>query len=242
MRLLNLYVRAMTVELARHPAYVVPTLVFPSVFFLFFVAPATSPDSTVRMTTFAGFAAIGVAFFQFGVGIAVERASPWERYLRTLPVGVGVRLGARVLSAGLFATAAAAILVGTALATTSASLSAGRWFELAFVLVLGTAPFALLGIALGYWAPERGALPIANLLYLGLSYAGGLWFPARDLPAGVAAISPYLPTRALADVLSSTVDSNPFSLRPWSVLVVFAVLFTVTAACGYRRDEGRHYT
>ena len=144
MRLIGLYARVMTVELARHPAYVVPTLVFPAVFFLFFIAPATSPDSTVRMTTFAGFAAIGVAFFQFGVGIAVERASPWERYLRTLPVGIGVRLGARVLSAALFAIAAAAILIGTALATTGASLSAGRWLELAFVLVLGTAPFALL--------------------------------------------------------------------------------------------------
>ena len=34
-----------------------------------------------------GFAVIGVAFFQFGVGIAVDRASPWEAYLRTLPVG-----------------------------------------------------------------------------------------------------------------------------------------------------------
>ncbi len=241
MRLVFVHARAMTLELARHPAYLVPTLVFPAVFFLFFVVPGAGGYSTVKMATFAGFAAIGVAFFQFGVGIAVERASPWERYLRTLPLGVGVRLGARVLSAAIFAAAAAAALVLTAVATTGASLPAGRWLELACVLILGTAPFALLGIALGYWAPERGALPIANLLYLGLSYAGGLWIRPQDLPAGVAAVSPYLPTRALADVLTATVSGNPFSPRPWAVLIAFAALFAATAVWGYRRDEGRHF-
>jgi len=241
MRLVLLHARAMTLELARHPAYVVPTLVFPAVFFLFFVAPGAGGYSTVKMATFAGFAAIGVAFFQFGVGIAVERASPWERYLRTLPVGVGVRLGARVLSAAIFAAAAAATLVLTAIVTTDASLPVGRWLELACVLIMGTAPFALLGIALGYWAPERGALPIANLLYLGLSYAGGLWIRPQDLPAGVAAVSPYLPTRALADVLSATVSGDPFSPERWVVLYAFAALFAATAVWGYRRDEGKHF-
>ena len=39
MRLVWLHARLMTLELARHPAYLVPTLVFPAVFFLFFVAP-----------------------------------------------------------------------------------------------------------------------------------------------------------------------------------------------------------
>jgi len=30
------HARALTVELARHPAYVVPTIAFPAVFFVFF--------------------------------------------------------------------------------------------------------------------------------------------------------------------------------------------------------------
>jgi ABC-2 type transport system permease protein len=219
----------------------VPTLLFPAVFFLFFGAPRTRTGATVEMATFAGFAAIGVAFFQFGVGIAVDRASPWETYLRTLPVGPGARLGARVLSAVLFAAAAAATLVAVALATTDARLPPQRWAELAMTLFLGSAPFALLGIALGYWAPQRGALPIANLLYLGLSYAGGLWMRPGDLPAIVAAVSPYLPTRALADTLSATVYGHPFGLRAGASLAGFTVLFAAVAAWGYRRDEGRRF-
>ena len=241
MRLVLLHARALTLELVRYPAYVVPTLVLPAAFFVFFVAPRGRGDETVAMATFAGFAAIGVAFFQFGVGIAVERASPWEAYLRTLPVGLGTRLGARVVSAAVFAAAAAATLVAVALATTDVALPPARWAELALILLVGTAPFALLGIALGYWAPQRGALPIANLLYLGLSYAGGLWISPRDLPSAVAGLSPYLPTRSLSDALTATVAGHPFVPGACLRLAGFAAIFAGLAAWGYRRDEGRRF-
>ena len=236
-----MHARALTLELVRYPSYFVPTLLFPAAFFLVFAVPYGRGSPTVAMATFAGFAAIGVAFFQFGVGIATERDSPWEAFLRTLPIGAGRRLAARVLSAALFAVAAAAMLVAAALATTDARLPPSRWAELTAILLLGTAPFALLGIALGYLAPQRGALPLANLLYLGLSYAGGLWMRPRDLPAGVAAVSPYLPTRSLSDALAGAVTGQAFQPGPWARLVAFATLFGALAAWAYRRDEGRRF-
>jgi ABC-2 type transport system permease protein len=238
-RLILLHARAMTLELVRYPAYVVPTRMLPAVFFLFFV-PSSGVDPTASMVTFAGFAVIGVAFFQFGVGIAGERDTPWEAYVRTLPIGAVVRLGARLLSAAVFAAAAATTLIVAAVATTQASLAPIGWFVLAGSLLVGTVPFALLGIALGYWVPARAALPIANLLYLALSYAGGLWFRARHLPHPVAAVSPYLPTRALADALLGGV-SGRFRAGAWLALGGFAALFGALAAWGYRRDEGRRF-
>ncbi|HEY7536793.1 MAG TPA: ABC transporter permease [Gaiellaceae bacterium] len=230
----------MTLELARYPAYVVPTLVFPSVFFLFFALPGDASVATERMATFAGFAAIGVAFFQFGVGIAVERASPWEAYLRTLPIGVAARLGARVLSAALFAAVAAGGVLAVAVATTDASLTPLRWLGLGVALLVGTVPFALLGIALGYWVPERGALPIANLLYLSLAYAGGLWIRPDDLPSGVQNLSRFLPTRGLSDALVATLQPA-LAWRSWLALLGFGALFGLLAVWGYRRDEGRRF-
>ena len=146
-----------------------------------------------------------------------------------------------MLSAAVFAFAAAVVLIITALATTDASLSIGGWAALAVALGLGAAPFALLGIALGYWAPERGALPIANLLYLGLSYVGGLWIRPADLPTGVAAVSNLLPTRAFADILTRATSGDPFPVRPWVVLGLFSAAFATLAAWGFDRDEGRHY-
>jgi ABC-2 type transport system permease protein len=232
----------MLLELVRYPAYFVPTLVLPAVFFLFFVAPGSRADATARMATFAGFAVIGVAFFQFGVGIAVDRASPWETYLRTLPVGPGVRLAGRVASAAAFACAAALFLVLTAIATTGASLPGMRWAGLGVALLVGAIPFALLGVALGYWAPVKGALPIANLLYLVLAYAGGLWIRPSRLPHAVDSVSPFLPTRAFADALVATAIGSGADWAAWLTLGGFAVLFAGFAVAGYRRDEGRRFS
>jgi len=242
LKLSIVHARAMTLELLRYPAYVVPTLALPPLFFLFFVAPGTHRDAIERMATFAGFAVIGVAFFQFGVGIAVDRGSPWEAYLRTLPVGPRDRLGARLLSAAVFAIAAAGLLVATAICVTGVSLSLSCWVGLAATLLAGTVPFALLGISLGYLAPAKGALPIANLLYLVLAYAGGLWIRPDELPSPVAALSPYLPTRAFSDALVGAATAAPTGSRPWISLSAFSIVFGCTAAFGYRRDEGRRFS
>lgn len=236
------YARADTFQLARQPSYAVPTIVFPALFFLFFVAPHGSRgDANELLALYAGFAVVGVAFFQFGVGIAAERGSPWELYLRTLPASVGARFAARLVTALGFATAAIAVLVAAAVATTPIALAPVRWLALAGALLAGSIPFGLLGIALGYWATPRGALPLANVLYLVLSFGGGLWTGPERLPHGVARISAALPTRALADVLGAAVGAARWRAPPLLVLVGYGAVAAALAARGYRRDEGRRY-
>lgn len=236
------HARAWTIELVRHPGYVVPTVLLPALFFLVFGASSRGgPSAALGMCSFAAFAVIGVAFFQFGVGIAAARESPWERYLRTLPVSPLERLGARLLSAALFATWSAALVIAAAVGVAHAGLSAIVWAELALVLAFAIVPFGLLGIALGYWVSARAAVPLANLLYLGLAYAGGLWFRPSQLPRPVAAVSVFLPTRRLADLLAGVVAGAPWSAIDWGGLAAFSLAFALAALLGYLRDEGRRY-
>ena len=242
MRLALLHARAATLELVRLPAFAVPTIGFPSLFFLFFAVPGFGNDRPALATAmYAGFAVLGVAFFQFGVGIAVDRATPWERYLRTLPLAPSTRFAGRVLSALAFGSAAAAAVVVVALVTVAPSLPAGSWAKLTVVLLSGSVPFALLGIALGYLASPRGALPIANVAYLGLSYGGGLWTGPAALPEGVERVSVALPTRAYADVLAAVSLDGEQPARAWIVLLAYSLAAGWLAVWAYRRDEGQRY-
>lgn len=241
MRLTLIYARALTLELLRYPAYSVPTLAFPAVFFLLFVASRGDRNPTLLLASFAGFAFLAVAFFQFGVGIAAERETPWERFLRTLPVRARVRLAARLLSGTVFGLASAGLVALTALATTDAHLPPVRWAELVLALVVGAAPFALLGIALGYWASPRGALPVANILYLVLAFAGGLWTTPARLPSTVASVSPLVPTRQFGEVLWGAARGRLWQPREWLLLLAWGAAFALLAAWGYARDEGRRY-
>jgi ABC-2 type transport system permease protein len=240
-RLLLLHTRAATWELLRYPAFSVSTLAFPALFFLLFVSPRPDADPNRLLASFAGFAVLAVALFQFGVGIASERESPWERFVRTLPLRLRVRFGARLLSASLFGLASAGLVVATALATTDASLPRTRWAALATALALGGIPFGLLGIALGYWASPRGALPLANILYLVLSFVGALWTTPEHLPDSLDSVSPFAPTRQFGNVLWGAVEGNLWRPRDWLLLLAWTALFAALAGLGYRRDEGRRY-
>jgi ABC-2 type transport system permease protein len=241
MKLTLLHARAITLELLRYPSFSVPTLAFPALFFLLFVSSRGDRNSTLLLASFAGFAFLGVTFFQFGVGIAAERESPWERFLRTLPVRSGVRFAARLLSGTLFGLASAGLVALTAVATTNAYLPPVRWGGLVAALMVGAIPFALLGIALGYWASPRGALPIANILYLVLAFAGGLWTTPAHLPTAAASISQLVPTRPFGDVLWGAAQGRLWQPRDWLLLLGWGVAFALLAAWGYARDEGRRY-
>jgi ABC-2 type transport system permease protein len=242
MTLLAAYTRVQLLELLRYPTFLVPTLAFPSMFFLFFVVPRTSADEAdLFMASYAAFAVLAIAFFQFGVGVAIERVSPWEVFLRTLPARPLVRFGARVLAALVFAAAAAGIVIAVALLSTEASLPAARWPGFVATLLVGAVPFALLGIALGYWTTPRGALPIANILYLALSYLGAFWTTGEHLPGFVDAFSPALPTRQWAEALWAATEGH-FDPWPWVWLALYAAGFAALAVWGYRRDEGERFS
>ncbi|NJM09893.1 MAG: hypothetical protein HC883_03100 [Bdellovibrionaceae bacterium] len=77
----------------------------------------------------------------------------------------------------------------------------GRWLLMVAVIVAGSIPFALMAATIANWVSAWAALPVFNLIYILSSFAGGLWMPPAALPAKVEAISRYLPTRHLGEII-----------------------------------------
>jgi ABC-2 type transport system permease protein len=241
--LVRAHARVGFLDLLRWPGYVVPTVVFPAMFFALFDLPFARARADVADATtlaFVAFAIVGVTLYQFGVGIAQERGRPWERYQRTLAAPVFVRFAARIATAVLFGLLTAAMVALVARAFTPINLEPMQWLRVLFYGLCGGIPFVLIGISIGYWMSARAAVPIATACNLLLAYAGGLWMPPAYLPAFVQGISPYLPTRQFADLLwSVTGDGN--AARAAMGLAAYAVFFAIVAAIGYRRDERTRY-
>ncbi|MBV8068128.1 MAG: ABC transporter permease [Candidatus Eremiobacteraeota bacterium] len=241
--LVRAHARVGFLDLIRWPGYVVPTVVFPAMFYVLFDLPfarRSVPIADATALAFIVFAIAGVTFYQFGVGIAQERGRPWERYIRTLPAPASVRFAARIGVALAFGIMTASLVALTARAFTPIDLSISQWLRVFVYCLAGGVPFVLIGISLGYWVSARAAVPIATALNLLLAYAGGLWMPPSDLPRFVAAISPYLPTREFAELLWSVAGSGE-TLRPLFGLAAYAALFGIAATVGYRRDERKRY-
>ncbi|HLL81582.1 MAG TPA: ABC transporter permease [Longimicrobium sp.] len=238
------YFRTRMLELVRTPAYVLPTVILPAMFFALFAGSLGDDPARANgaMTAYVVFAIMGVMFFQFGVGSASSRESEWERYLRTLPTTAWPRFAAQIASALLFATVSAAVVVTTAVLLTDASLTWAHGPVWVAALLLGAIPFGFMGFALGYWVPARAAAPVANLIYLPMAFFGGLWIPVEFLPTFAARLSAVLPSRHLAEVGRSAMSGGFGSQLNWMVLFGYAVAFAFIAARGYQRNEEQKYS
>jgi ABC-2 type transport system permease protein len=243
MRLGLRYARSETLQLVRYPGYVLPTLGFPVVMLLLFGRQLEKGEPERLLAGFAATALLGITFFQFGVGIAASRGSFWEVYLRTLPVTIVTRLAGRVLSALAFAAATVVVVAIVASTVYGASPSWWRFCLLVPALLLGSVPFALLGIAFGYWLSPRAALPVANLVFIPLVVFGAVWVrPSDDVPHAADVASQSLPTRSWIEILDSIATGDgPLPLHHVAALAAWGGVFFALAWWGFRRDEGERF-
>ncbi|QBD74900.1 ABC transporter permease [Ktedonosporobacter rubrisoli] len=243
MKLTLLYFKAETLGLLRIPMVVVFTLLFPVLFFALFGLPAGGETeiATIEMASFTIYAVLGIAVNQFGVNIAEDRSTSWEKFLHTLPVSPVPRFSARILTALVFAGVAGGLVVICALMFSKARIDSGIVCPFLLYTLLGSIPFCLLGISIGYWFSPKAALPVGNILYFLLAFAGGLWIPPQALPPFIANISPYLPTREYGEIIWNTVLGGTQHIVPWLWLCFYTLLFGGLAVWGYRRDEGQRY-
>lgn len=230
-------------EILRHPSYVLTTLLFPSMFFWFFGVPnATEPGAAQHlMGSFSAFAVLGVVLFQLSVGVAQDRASSWDVYLRTLPVPSSVFLMARLISSFVLALLAVAGVVLTAYFTTTVDLPTARWAPFFVAVIIGGIPFAGMGLVLGLISTPKSAVPLANMVYLPLSFAGGLWIPPNGLSKTIQKISEHLPTRFYGEIVwSSVLGKNLQEQFVWGH-IIYSVAFILMAMVLHRRDEGARF-
>lgn len=246
MSLVALHTRYVALETLRVPIAIVGTVMFPVLSFLFFVVPFddVSGDpvaATAAASQLSLFAVFSVCLFQFGVGVSDDRSTPWDPYVRTLPVGAGPRITARLLNGVLFALLGLLpLLVVAALLTEARVTPLQAVVGLAALGVAGV-PLLFMGVAVGYSLPVKAAIPVAQVLLFPLAFGGGLFIPPEGFPAWLDTVSQALPTRAGRDlVIAATTGADlPASAMP--VLAVWSVLCAAVAVWAYRRDEGRRF-
>ncbi|MEE2002998.1 ABC transporter permease [Alkalimonas sp. MEB108] len=171
------------VSVWRTPGFVLPALAFPTIFYVFFgVFLNTGSASTYMLVTYACFGIMGPAMFNFAMTIASDRAHGWLTLKRLSPMPLGAYLLAKLITALVFALVIIITLFSIAVLLADVQLLATQWVLLVLVLLLGTLPFALIGLILGLTLSDKAAPGVVNLLYLPMAFLSGLWLPITLLP------------------------------------------------------------
>lgn len=235
-------------KVLRMPAFAIPTIAFPVMFYLLFGVTfgagrvtATTTMATYLLATYGAFGVIGAALFGFGVGVAVERGQGWLTLKRATPMPPMAYFTAKLAMAALFSSIIVALLFVMGAGFGGVTFPAVTWVRLFVLLVLGAIPFGAVGLALGYLAGPNSAPTVVNLLYLPMSFASGLWIPIEVLPPFVRAIAPFLPPYHLGQLALGVIGAGTGAPAWTHVLVLagFTAIGLGVAMWGYRRDEDK---
>lgn len=246
LRLVAVHTRFQLVETLRVPVAVIGNCVFPALALFFFVVPqqAVAGDRLLATTAVAGLAFFSVcsaSMFTHGLGVAEDRESPFDAFVRALPAGPAPRFVGRILVGLAMALLGMLPLLLVAALLTEAGVGGGELLAGVGTLLVGAVPFILLGIGLGHALSARAAIAIVQVVLFPLAFAGGLFMPPVLFPPWMDALSLATPTRAGRDLLVDALGVGTAAPSSWAVLLAWTAAFGALAVWTYRRDEGRRF-
>jgi ABC-2 type transport system permease protein len=222
--------RAECLRYLRNPGFLLPTLLFPSVFYVMFgifLAHANSADAPrYLLASYGTFGVMAPGLFGFGVSLALERDTGLLTLKRALPMPPGAYLLGKMCMALLVAAIVSVILLCLAVFVAGVQLPPSRIVAFFTLEVLGVLPFAALGLLVGTLVKGQGAPGVINLIYLPMAFLSGLWFPLSVMPAFLQSIAPLWPAYHLNRLALSAVG-----LGQGGELVHAAVLVGFTVVC-----------
>lgn len=235
-------------RLVRVPAFSIPVIVFPLMFYGLFGLPWAHRViegvnvGDYEVASFAAYGVISVALFAFGVTVANDRGSKTTLLMRATPMSPIAYLGGKVLATLLFALITVLALLIFAKITGGTTFQPLLWLTLTARLLAGVFPFITLGFAVGYLAGPNSAIAILQLINLPMSFASGLFVPLDELPSFVRAIAPFLPAYHLGQLAWGAIGA-PVEPAWTSVawLAGFTVLFGTIALRAYYREETKTF-
>ena len=233
----------------RIPAFMIPTIGFPIMFYVLFglVMQSGRPDArgiaTYMLATYGAFGVIGISLFALGVGVAVERGQGWLAVKRASPMPVSAYFTAKYLTTLVIGFILMVCISAIGVIFGHVHMSVGHWAALFAAECFGAIPFCAMGLAIGYLAGPNSAAPTVNIIYLPMAFLSGLFIPAPMLPKLLQGFAVVLPPYHLGQLALDAVGAAPASDALGHILALlgFLALFTLIAFFAYRRDEGKTY-
>ena len=226
----------------RNPAFALPAILFPALFYTFFgvvMNKGNHQAASYLLCTYGVFGVMGPALFSFGAGLAVERGQGWLEVKEASPMPESAQIVSRVLVSMVFSCLVLLTLGLVAAFFTDVSLSVNEIGFLSIILVIGGLPFCLLGLTLGLLLNAQSAAAIVNVIYLPMSFLSGLWIPITMLPDVLQSFAQFLPPYHLSQLALSVIgqDAGGNIGLYIGALVLFSVLFFLTSLWAFSKKS-----
>ena len=237
------YLRYEVLRHFRNVRFVIFSLAWPLILFFAVAGPQrrhTFDGIGFPLYFMTGMAVFGtlIAVISAGAGIAAERSLGWTRQLRITPLRAGAYLGAKLLCGYFmaFLTIVVLCLSGTALGVW---LSAGQWLTVFGLLLIGLAPFAVLGILLGHLLTTDSLTPVVGGITTLFALVGGAYGFLIATSGAVFEVIKGLPSYWLVQAGKTALRGGGWPAEGWIVIAVWTIVLAGVAAGVHRRHTSR---
>ncbi|MGI8574453.1 MAG: ABC transporter permease [Egibacteraceae bacterium] len=228
--------------LLRNSENLLVTFGIPIALLVFFALVPVLPTAGQRPVDFlvpgvVTVAAMGAAMVSLGIATGFERAYLVLKRLGATPLRRAELVGAKALAIGAVQLVQLVVLLLTAVALGwQPTATAGGLVLAGAALVLATAAFAGIGLALAGGLPALGTLAVTNAAFLVLLLMSGLVFPVQRLPDALVAVALLFPPAWLARVLRAALSGGGWAEMSagLAVLALWALLAPWVAARVFR--------
>ncbi|WP_395373933.1 ABC transporter permease [Marinicella sp. W31] len=242
MHIYTLEAKTEFLKVFRMPAFAIPSLIFPMMFYIFFalVFNRGGMNGQVPMymlATYGVFGIIGPAIFAFGVGVAIEKDQGWLALKQCSPMPISAYFFARIVTAMLFALIIVISLFTIGALFGNVRMTSSQWLFTLILLILGCLPFCAIGLWLGLALKGQTAPAVVNLIYLPMAFLSGLWIPIQMFPAALQNAAWALPPFHLAQLVLKIQDNDLG--YPWwvhtGILLVMTLIFLFLAMRAFKK-------
>ncbi|HEX5626439.1 MAG TPA: ABC transporter permease [Actinomycetota bacterium] len=232
----------------RNPAAAFFTFVFPLMFLVIFATLLGSGtvtlengrefnQSTYYVASMAVFSVITACYTNLAIGVTFQRDAGILKRTRGTPLPGSAYLGARVIHVMIMSILLVVICAAFGWLFYDADLPTGMSLIRSIIVVLvGSASFAALGLALTPAIPNADAAPpIVNATILPLLFISGIFFPVGpDAPQWIETLSDVFPVRHLVDAFLGSFYGPPLFDFSWADVGVVAAWGVVGLALAIR--------
>ena len=218
----------------RNPAAVFFTVGFPVVLLIIFATVFGDQTVDVRggidTTTYYVPAIITVAVISatmqsLAMSLVIAREDGRLKRGRGTPMPAWVFIAGRIGNSIVVALLMLALITALGRVLYGVDIPWGQLPEILVVLVVGSAAFCCLGIALTAAIPSQdAAAPIVNALLLPLYFLSGVFIPEDELPSGVISFANHFPVRDFFQAFfDAYIPADGGSSLDWGNLAVVAI-------------------
>ncbi|MDQ0415999.1 ABC-2 type transport system permease protein [Croceifilum oryzae] len=180
---------------------------------------------------------MGSSIFNLSLRLVQERTQGWSHQLKITPLPPSTYFAAKVSVQLLVNLGQIVVMFLVGHFANSVELTAGQWIGAGFWLLLGSVPFLAIGTLLGTMDKVETAQIVNQIVTLGLSFLGGIFYPMSLFPEWLRKFGELTPSYLMGNGAWNILGNQPVDWGGVAILAIYFVLFTGLASYILQKKE-----